>query len=370
MEKRTEQKIAGLILILLCAVPALLAGCAAVQAPPGNAAQELLWPPPPAEARIQWVMEIQNRLDAGIGKTFWQRVVEFVAGQEKDVIGKPYGIYADARERIFVADTGMRAVHEFDRKEKEYSLIGRENPVGLQTPIALTADDMENLYITDSAAATVFRYSIRDKILTRFITVNLERPTGIAFHAKKRLLYITDTANHQVVVFDLRGIERFRIGGRGEAAGSFNYPTDLFVDTRGDLYVTDALNARIQTFSAEGRFLRMFGTAGDVAGYLSKPKGVAVDSDSHIYVCDALQDSVQIFDRAGTLMLAFGENGTAPGQFWMPSGIFIDSSDTIYVADSYNRRIQVFKYLKTGVNKPAEQILKPADSNQKTFPAN
>jgi DNA-binding beta-propeller fold protein YncE len=156
---------------------------------------------------------------------------------------------------------------------------------------------------------------------------------------------VSETAAHQVLLFDLNGRERFRIGHNGSKAGQFNFPTDLFIDKTGKLYVTDALNARIQVFSADNKFVRAFGEEGDGEGEFSKPKGVAVDSDGNIYVCDSLRDSVQIFDSTGRLLMEFGGRGQSAGTFWMPSGIYIDR-DVIYVADTYNHRVQVFRYLR------------------------
>lgn len=335
-----------ILFVLLLSVPLVLNGCTAVGKTKDLSAQDMFWPPAPFEPRIQWIKEIHNRQDAGIGKSFWESVGELFAGQERDGISKPYGVYIDKQKRLFVADTGRGVIHGFNTRENEYFTIGNEKRV-LKNPIAITGDDADNLYITDSAAGVVFSYSISKKILAEFIRGKLKQPTGMTFNPKKRLLYITDTASHQVVVFDLQGSERFRIGGRGGDSGFFNYPTDLWIDSNGDLYVTDALNARVQKFSADGRFLHMFGTAGDSPGYFAKPKGVAVDSEGHIYVSDAIQDSIQIFDQRGTLMLVFGESGNGNGQFWMPSGLFIDSNDNIYVSDSYNQRIQIFRYLKS-----------------------
>lgn len=340
------------VILILAALP-LLSGCATVNTPDDPSVPGIYWPSFPLEPRIQWTKEIRNRHDAGIGKSLWKRMVELVAGEEQDHIVKPYGIYVDAEERLFVADAGSSTVHVFDTRDKDYSVIGGGDRQLFLTPIALAGDDAGNVYITDSAAGTVFRYNTADAKVVPFLSGKLLRPTGIAFNRKNRLLYITDTSRHQVVVFDLNGRERFRIGQRGEGAGLFNFPTDLFIDPAGDLYVTDALNSRVQIFSAAGMAVGMFGSEGDSPGYFAKPKGVAVDSDGNIYVCDAIQDSLQIFDRAGRLLLNLGDTGAGAGQFWMPSGIFIDSRDSVYVADSYNGRIQIFKYLKLQEPKPA-----------------
>ena len=329
-----------------------LAGCAGVASRAQAPQRELLWPPLPMEPRIQWVKEIHDHHDVGISKGFWQRVVDFIAGGSDLTIGKPYGVFFDEQQRLLVVDVAFAMVHVMDLKNKSYSIIGEGEQNVFRTPIAVTEDDDENVYITDAGTGIVHRYSFKEKKLEPLTSVKLERPTGIAYNKGNKLLYITDTASHQVVIFDLAGRERFRIGGRGEAPGQFNYPTDLFIDPQGRLYVTDVLNSRIQIFSASGAFLKTFGQAGNKSGRFAKPKGVAVDSEGHIYVCDALLDAVQIFDDSGRLLLDFGGTGTEPGRFWMPSGIHIDSNNYIYVADAYNRRVQVFKYLKLGEAKP------------------
>ena len=123
-----------------------------------------------------------------------------------------------------------------------------------------------------------------------------------------------------------------------------NFPTNLFV-SNGKLYVTDTGNFRVQIFDLEGSYLSGFGKVGDSPGQLARPKGVAVDKDGHIYIVDAAFDNFQIFDEEGRLYLFVGSAGHRPGYFWLPAGIHIDHRDRIYVADSYNRRIQVFQYL-------------------------
>jgi DNA-binding beta-propeller fold protein YncE len=233
-----------------------------------------------------------------------------------------------------------------DKEKNEYYAIGDQKKEILRTPIAVTEDDKENLYLTDAGAGIIYRYDLVKRELRPFVTFKFGRPTGIAYNRINQLLYVSDTAAHQVVAFSLDGMERMRIGTRGEEPGQFNYPTDLFVDARGELLVTDALNARIQVFSAAGALLRTVGTVGDSPGFFDKPKGVASDSEGHIYVCESLFDTVQIFDQKGRFLLNFGNTGSEAGELRMPSGIFIDRNDYIYVADTFNKRVQVFKYLK------------------------
>jgi sugar lactone lactonase YvrE len=341
---------------LIIALAVLASTSACVTGPPASFRRnttglQLQWPPAPETAKVVWVKEVKNYADVGIPKTFWKRVAEFFSGAEDMRIERPYGILADEKERLFIVDVGRGVVHFLNIPDKTEEVIGEGKE--LTVPIGITEDDGDSIYITDSAARTVFRYNLRDKTLRPFTPFKFGRPTGIAFNRTNRLIYVTDTAMHQIRAFSLDGNERYHFGSRGEGAGQFNFPTDLFIDTRGNLYVTDSLNYRIQIFSPDGKFLKMFGEAGDSAGNLARPKGVAVDSEGHIYICDALSDTVQVFDDAGKLLLKLGSNGTEPGLFWMPSGMYIDGNDYIYVADTYNHRIQVLRYVKEEDSGPA-----------------
>ena len=305
----------------------------------------LVWPASPLSPRIQYLGEIYSPQQMGFKKGFWEGVRDLLLGADDVSIVRPYGIEIDPKGRLWVLDPGSRRVHCFNLKEGRYQQLEAREEESLRSPIDLAVDDRGTVYFTDAEAGKIMRYQPDTRELRPLTPYRLDRPTGIAFSVSTGLLYVSDTANHEIVAVDRSGVERFRFGGRGSGPGQFNFPTDLWI-SGGRVYVTDALNSRVQIFSLEGVFVSAFGRAGDTPGSFAKPKGVATDSEGHIYVCDALFDAVQIFDDQGQLLLTFGESGSGPGQFWMPSGIFIDDKDTIYVADTYNRRVQVFRYLK------------------------
>lgn len=312
----------------------------------GSVTEKPAWPAAPLPARITWQGEIRDFRDFRKHESFWQRLAGLIVGQRRTGLVKPYGIYADDHNHIFVVDTGARRVYLLDNNNDSYKIIPHSDETPFLSPIDITGDGLDTIFITDSKKAGLFRYSIASDLLVEFPTVSLQRPTGIAYHREDKLLYIADTLAHQIVVLELDGRERFRFGERGVGPGQFNFPTAVAVNDCGMVVVTDALNGRIQIFAADGNFELEVGRPGDTSGTFAKPKGVALDSDCNIYVCDALFDAVQVFDRGGRLLLTFGDSGSRPGQFWMPTGIFIDHQDNVYVADSYNQRIQIFRYLK------------------------
>ncbi len=326
---------AGKALLLL----SLLSCVPAQHAAPGRN-----YPEGPYPTRIVWTGVAGSPEALGIESGFWGRLWRRMAGGEPQSIGRPYGIHADCRQRILVADSQKRGVHLFDREQKRYSFIGGEGEGTFTLPIGVTEDRDNTAYVTDAATGNVFRFNLGELRPVLFAQ-GLKRPTGIVYNPVNDLIYVTDTLAGEVIAFNRQAKEMFRFGGQGEGKGEFNLPTDLAVDAEGKLYVTDPLNARIQIFARDGKFIRGFGEAGDTPGYFGKAKGIAVNSEGHIYVCDAMYDRVQVFDQQGRLLISFGSTGSGKGEFWMPSGIAIDKDDNILVADTFNNRIHLLSYV-------------------------
>ena len=180
-------------------------------------------------------------------------------------------------------------------------------------------------------------------ILCVLLSINTYRVYQNELPSFEQLHNIEPSLNTKV--FDRNGNFKDAFGGRGNAPGSVNYPTYLWMDAGGELLLTDSLNFRLQRLRKDGQFVHMFGENGDRPGDLSRPKGVATDSYGHVYVVDALMHALQIFNRNGGLLLSIGQRGQAAGEFWLPNGIFITRDNLIFVADSYNKRIQVFRYI-------------------------
>ena len=76
---------------------------------------------------------------------------------------------------------------------------------------------------------------------------------------------------------------RFWFGSEGTGDGQFREPHGMAVDSSGNIYVADTGNHRIQVFDTKGRFIRQFGSRGSGNGQFDEPYGVAVDSSGNIY---------------------------------------------------------------------------------------
>jgi DNA-binding beta-propeller fold protein YncE len=133
------------------------------------------------------------------------------------------------------------------------------------------------------------------------------------------------------------------------------------VDHDGNLYVCDTLNNRIEIFDADGKFVSAFGKAGDGPGYFARPKGVAIDSDDHIWVADGQQDRVQVFNKDAQLLITFGGHGILPGQFQGLVGIATDKNNRVFTSEMFPGRVQQFRYV---TDAEAEQLKKEREDQR------
>jgi len=331
----------GLMGVLLLA---LLGACATPVEVKPEPASTLVWPAPPEAPRIAFVRSISAPKDLGFTKGFFRRVAEFIFGETPELLVRPMAVL-EVGQVLYVADPGAQGVHRFDRGTNKYQLIHLEDDLQLPSPIGLARGDNDSVYVSDSALGGVFVIKPGAEFAVRLaLSEAVRQPTGIAFDAAARKLYVVDTSAHCIKVYAPDGRFLTSIGQRGEADGEFNFPTMLWLD-KDRLLVTDSLNFRMQTIDTQGHFIRKFGRMGDSAGDAFRQKGVATDSFGHVYLVDALLNGVQIFDQGGQLLLSIGARGEAHGEFWLPTGIYIGADDMIYIADSYNRRVQVFRYV-------------------------
>ena len=174
-------------------------------------------------------------------------------------------------------------------------------------------------------------------------------------------------------------------GEPGSGPGQLNEPRGLASDSRGNLYVADTKNSRIQVFDSNGQFLRVIGVPGSGDGQLKEPCGVAVDADGTVivadtwnhriarfrpdgswlgvwiddqrgffgpravllsrgflYVADTGNKRIVRFDKDGKRISDWGTSGSGPGQFVEPVGLAADAAGNVLVADTGNHRIQDF----------------------------
>jgi len=268
----------------------------------------------------------------------------------RHLFGRPYGIGVDSKNRVYVADSFVSAVFVFDLEKHETRLLRNGAEAKFGTIIGLTVDRADRIFVVDALLHRVAVLGPDWKLENYFGDDQLQHPGGIAVDEENRFVYVVDTGAQRVAVFDADTFKFLRtVGGPPKAVGdddaeTFSKPSNVAVDSEGCIYVTDTMNNRVQVFDGDGKFIMMFGKSGDGPGDFARPKGIAIDGDSHIWVADAFTNRVQIFDREGHLLAFFGTGGDLPGQFGVPSGVYVDRQNRVFVTEQLRGRMQVFRY--------------------------
>ncbi len=270
----------------------------------------------------------------------------------------------------------MDAIFIFNGETKAVELIRNDHEARFGLINGLAVDDNDRLFVSDGKLRQILVFNVKHQQESTFGADVLVRPGGIAIDRENRLLYVVDTENDQVIVFDadsFKVLRRIGVSGKKHtltAPGTFSLPTNIAVDNEGDVYVTDTLNNRVEIFDADGNFISMFGKHGDGPGCFARPKGVAVDSDGHIWVVDKYQDRVQVFDREGRLLIYIGGHGGYPGQFADAYGNAIAKDNRVIVSEQYPGRLQIFRYVTDAEAEEArkKQVNEPATPSPKATP--
>lgn len=219
------------------------------------------------------------------------------------------------------------------------ALIAMYPEVSAQEPLPLTREE---------ATATVLRY-----------------PGKILADAPHDRFFIADSNHNQIVVSDLAGNVRERIGtgsaGREDgdyAVAAFNHPQGMALDPNSDtLYVADTENhllravnlttRTVTTLAGTGKQARFQAIGGDaltsalnspwdlalVSGYIM----IAMAGPHQIWLYDAEDEKVGIFAGSGAEARVDGDFATAA--FAQPSGITTDGA-LLFVADSETSSIR------------------------------
>jgi sugar lactone lactonase YvrE len=351
---------------------------------------KLVWPSPPNIARVRWLdyfagskVDYTPAANAKPKATWMDRLAGGQSQAEKfnpktfpfQLIG-PSGIAIDSKGLVYVADQKVGAVFIFNTETRDTQLIrnGYEAHFGWINGLAI--DDDDRLFVSDGKMRRVIVFNIKHEVEGQ-ITEGLIDPVGIALDTTNRFLYVVDTQQDQVIVYDadsLKLLRRIGTGGKNHyltTPGDFGAPQGVALDKDGNVYVTDTLNNRVEIFDADGAFISLFGKHGDGPGTFARPKGIAVDGDGHIWVADEMEDRLQVFNREGQLLTYIGVgHGELPGQFKALVGVAIDRQSRVFTTEQFPGRLQVFRYVtdaeaETEKAKHEEELQKAADLRQK-----
>ena len=167
----------------------------------------------------------------------------------------------------------------------------------------------------------------------------LAEPRGLASDASGNV-YVADTKNSRIQVFDPNGQPLRTLGTPGSADGQLKEPCGVAVGPDGVVVVADTWNHRVVRFAPDGGSL---GVWVDPEKSFFGPRSVLI-SRGFVYVADTGNKRIVRFDEHGVKVSEWGSDGIKPGEFVEPVGLAADPGGNVYVADTGNHRVQVFDF--------------------------
>ena len=215
-------------------------------------------------------------------------------------------------------------------------------PDVLTEPMGVAVSDDGNVvYVSDTGQSAIFVFDFGNKKFHKIEGV--AAPMGLALDTEQNL-YAVEQAKKGVTVFNPEGKQVRFLTDK-----SIERPTGLALDRdRKRIYLADTGHSKskehtIKILSLDGKLIGKIGEGkGNAPGQFLYPTYLALDREGDLYVTDSLNCRVQEFDPNGKYLRSFGERGDAWGEFTRPKGVALDSFGNLYVADSGWSNVQIF----------------------------
>ena len=307
-----------------------------------------------------------------------------VAGPGSEAgFSQPQGIAVDKAGNLYVADTRNNRICKRTPEGKISTFAGSTqgfadgpgNRAKFDWPEGITLDAAGNLYVADRFNNRIRKVTPEGEVSTLAgfdghlgyadgpgSTAEFQWPSGIAMD-KAGNLYVADEGNERIrkitpegEVSTLAGsTDEHGNGGFADGPGSaakFNLPSDIAVDTAGNLYVVDQWNHRIRKVTPEGEVSTLAGSGeqgtADGKGSAAQfrvPRGITLDAEGNLYVIDnhhirkvTLEGEVSLLAGGA----AWNDWGLVDGpgsvaRFDSPSNLTLDAEGNLYVLERSGR---------------------------------
>ncbi|MCC7263002.1 MAG: hypothetical protein IT369_10815 [Candidatus Latescibacteria bacterium] len=201
---------------------------------------------------------------------------------------------------------------------------------------AVAVDSQDRVYVYSRSEHPLILFDREGHFLTTWGDGVLEDAHGIWIDEKDQV-YCVERETHCMRKFSPQGELLLTLGKPhqpGAEGEPFNLPTDLGIDSHGDLYLSDGYgNSRVPKYAPDGSLLKSWGRPGTGPGEFNLPHCVRVDRHDRVLVADRSNNRIQFFDTEGNYLMEWGG-------FHQPDTIYIDQDDIVYVAE-LDQRVSV-----------------------------
>ena len=286
----------------------------------------------------------------------------------------PAGIVFGSDGNFYVADRANHLIRKITSTGLVSTLAGSvqgyEDGLGaaakFKLPTDIAMDENGDIIVTDEQNNRLRKIDAQGNVITfsgNGQTYQYNSPGGIAVAPNgnifvadtynNRILKVTPTNGNFTVFAGAGGLTPGFANGTGTEA-KFAAPTDVAVDSAGNVYVADRTNGRIRKITPDRVVTTIAGNAlsGDVDGQGSAarfkaPTALTIGPDGNIYVADRQNQKIRMVTPSGLVTTVAGSgffgfiNG--PGnqaEFKYPNDLAFDDNGDLFVVDNSNHAIR------------------------------
>lgn len=171
----------------------------------------------------------------------------------------------------------------------------------------------------------------------------LNTPHAIAI-SKENKVYIADTGNNRIQIFDSNGKFIKSIGGFGFKNDQFDAPRDIWLKGLINIYIADYNNQRLQRYDRNMNFISTLinNEAEETDFQFYEIASCATSSQNELFIIDHDAYKIVKFNREGTPLLAFGQFESGLGALQQPEQLDIVEGDRLVVTDSEAKTVFIF----------------------------
>ncbi|MBN8722511.1 MAG: SMP-30/gluconolactonase/LRE family protein [Acidobacteria bacterium] len=298
----------------------------------------------------------------------------------------PNTIAIDAIGNLYIVDTFNFRIRKVDSKTKVITTVaGTGNPglavdnvlatdAGLQLALGVAVDGTGNLFIADAE----INYRVRRvDAVTKMITsiggigsrssggdgflatqANLSNASGVAIDRQSNI-FIADPDNYRIRRIDINsniintvagfGVPGFNGDNITAINASLNDPSNVAVDSQGNLFIADTANNRIRRVDANSQIITTFAGNGMAAfsgdgmlasqASLNQPTAILFDKSGNLIIADSGNNRIRKINLSTNIITTIAGDGS-PSNLNAPSGLAVAQSGNVLISDTGNNRIQ------------------------------
>ncbi|XP_055996216.1 tripartite motif-containing protein 2-like isoform X2 [Ostrea edulis] len=254
-------------------------------------------------------------------------------GKGEENFVQPVRVVSDSEGTLFVSDTGnsrIKVISNAGDVVRHLGPVGLENQGG--TGLALTPEG--KIAIVNWRTRTVSIVTKEGELVNKFTCSDFQEPTDIAVNSRGEII-VADHGANKMFMFDGNGKPLTTFGGRGEKDGQFKLICAIAVGKCDEILVADH---RIQIFSRDGKFSRMI--PDQKKGQYT---GLVVDSGGYILATKTEKGKsfVQVMNSSGKVIFCIDSNSD---RLKRPSGLATTSDHHVFVVDLGNDCLKKYRY--------------------------